>query len=108
MVEHELPARDIEPDGWLVEQQQTRPVQQTAGDLDAAPLATAQLTDLVTALVGKSDPLDFGRAPLCSVPMRKAVQGSVIEQVLLDGQVEIEGRLLEHDADPRQARRRSL
>jgi hypothetical protein len=29
--------------------------------------------------------------------MSKAVQGAVVEQVLLDREVEIEGRLLEHD-----------
>ena len=50
MIEHELPAGDIEPDGGFVEQQQTGPVQQTASDLDTPPLTTAELAYLVAAL----------------------------------------------------------
>src|SRR5262249_21184503 len=97
VVEHELPAGDIEPDGRLVQQQQAPPVQQTAGDLDAAALTATELAYLVAALVGKPHPIDFGCKALRGRSVREAVKRSVIEQVLLDRQIEIEGRLLEHD-----------
>ena len=97
VVEHELPAGDVEPDRRLVEQQQARLVQQSARDLDTAPLAAAQLPRLVAALVDKPDALDLGGDPSGCVAARQAMQGAVVVEVLLDGEVEIEGRLLEHD-----------
>src|SRR5262249_2035463 len=103
MVEHELPAGDIEPNRRLVEQQETRPVQQTAGDLDTTSLAATQLAYLVAALVGEPDPLDFGRAALRGGSGRETRQRSVIEEVLLYREIEIEGRLLKHHADVPQA-----
>src|SRR5207302_6914632 len=51
MVEHELPAGDVEPDSRLIEQQQARLVQQGARDFDTAPLTAAQLPRLVSALL---------------------------------------------------------
>jgi hypothetical protein len=44
MVEHELPAGDVEPDGRFVEQQKARLVQQSARDFDTAPLTTPNLS----------------------------------------------------------------
>src|SRR5271163_3442430 len=49
MIEQKLPARNIEPDGRLVEQQEPGAVQQGACDLDAPPLAAAQQADFAPA-----------------------------------------------------------
>ncbi len=81
---------------------------QATGDLDAASLTAAQLAHLVVALIGEADPLDLGGTALCGLAMRQPVQGSMIVEVLLYRQVEIEGRLLEHDPHPPQAFRRPL
>src|SRR5215831_14155191 len=105
MVEHELPAGDVEPDGRLVEQQQPRPVQQATGDLDPAALAAAQPADLVAKLIGEAHPVDFLAAPARRLAMRHTMQGGMVEQVLLDREVEVEGWLLKDDADLPQALR---
>src|SRR5580692_9251837 len=95
IVEHELPAGDVEPDGRLVEQQKARLVQQSARDFDTAPLTTAQLPRLVAALVDKPDALDLGRDPSGCVATRQAMPGTMIVEVVLAGEVESELRLLD-------------
>src|SRR5215469_1707164 len=103
MVEHELTAGDIESDPRLIEQQQPRLVQQSPCDLDAAPLSAAQAARLVAALIGKPDAVDLRCNAASRVTMRQAVQRTMVEQVLLHGEIEIEGRLLEDDPHLSQA-----
>src|SRR6266446_3292878 len=105
MVEHELPAGDVESHGRLVEQQQPWPVQQAAGDLDPTALAAAQPPHLVAALIGKADAFDFHAHPELRLAMRQTMQGGMIEKVLLKGEVEVEGRLLKDDTHLPQALR---
>src|SRR4051794_41813894 len=95
MVEHELPAGDVEPDGRFVEQQQARLVQQSARDFDTAPLAAAQLPCLVAALVDKADALDLGGDPAGCGAARQTKPGAGGGKGLLDGEGGNEGGLLE-------------
>src|SRR5215469_12951458 len=59
MVEQELPARNIEPDRWFIEQQEAWPVQQSARDLDSTTLAATQSARFVPALVDQAHALDL-------------------------------------------------
>src|SRR5690242_14459733 len=82
MVEHELPAGDIETDRRLVQQQEPRLVQQSARYLDAPTLAAGEAPRLVAALIGKADAVDLrGYAP-SRLAMREAVQCTMVKQVL--------------------------
>ena len=54
---------DVEADGRLVEQQQTRPMQQRARDLEPPHLAAGEVAHLAAGAVGKSDAREhFARA----------------------------------------------
>ena len=109
MVEQKLSTLDVEADGRLVQQEKARPMQQGPGDLDTAALAAAQLARLVGAALGDPYPLQLARDALGSVAPRKSVQRGVIAEVLLDGEVEIERRLLEHDPEGgKRTRRRTV
>src|SRR5439155_8197846 len=77
-----------------------------AGNLDPAALPAAEPTDLVVPLIGKADPVDFHAHPKLCFAMRETMQGGMVEEVLLEGEVEVEGRLLKDDADLPQALRR--
>src|SRR5205814_6497723 len=103
VIEHELPTGDVEADRGLVEQQKPWPMQQAAGNLDATALAAAELADLVAPLIGKADAFDFPGHPQLRLTMRETMQGGMVEQVLLNREVEIEGRLLKDHADLPQA-----
>ena len=97
---------DVQPDRRLVEQQQRRPVQQRAGDLDAPHLAARQAARLVVQAVAHLDlreqrvdaPPRLGRAD--------AVQRGMVGEVLVDAEIEVERARLEHDAEPPAAPRR--
>ena len=62
---------DVEPDGWLIEDQQPRAMQQRPGDLDAAHLSAGQIAHLVVGAVGEGDLRQhLARARACSrLPM---------------------------------------
>ena len=100
-----MPARDcdVQPDGRLVEQQQGRPVQQRAGDLDAPHLAAGKAARLVVQRVrssrrSRSNLVD----PLPRLARPHAMQRGVVGEVLVDAEVEIERARLEDDAKPPQ------
>ena len=98
---------DVEAGGRLVEQQQTRAMDERAGDLDPAHLAAGKLAHAVMGAVGEADALKQ-RAPAgARLGAGDAVQRRLIAQVLIDGEIEIERAALKHDADPRRAPRRS-
>ena len=93
------PRRVVEPDGRLVEQKQLRAMQQTAGDLDPAPMAAIQRTHpLADALLHVEIGQRAQHALVGLFPLEPA-QRREIAQVLLDREVEVERRLLEHDAE---------
>src|SRR4029077_19424268 len=77
-------------------------------DLDAAALAATEPPHLVASLIDKADPVDFHAHPELCFAMRETMQSGMVEEVLLEGEVEVEGRLLEDDADLPQALRRVL
>ena len=49
---------DVEADGRLVQQQQPRPMQQRAGDLDPPHLAAREIAHLVAGAVGHADAVE--------------------------------------------------
>ena len=89
---------DVEPDGRLVEQQQPRPVQQRARDLDPAHLPAREIADLAAGAVGELDAREHSSARCARVAPADAVQRGVIEQVLHHREIEVERARLEHDA----------
>src|SRR4051812_17560599 len=69
---------DIEADGRLVQQQETRPVQQCACNLEPPHLAARKIAHLATRAIGKSDaPEQFARASPRLVTV-DAMQGGMI------------------------------
>ena len=90
---------DVETDGRLVEQQQARPVQQRAGDLQPPHLAAGEVAHLAAGAVGEPDARQHFVAAQARLAPADAVQGGVIEQVLRHREVEIERTRLEHDAE---------
>ena len=69
-----LARADVEADGRLVEQQQRRPVQQRARDLDAAGLAAGQVAHLLPGAVGEADDLERALRALARFAAADAVQ----------------------------------
>jgi hypothetical protein len=97
--DHALARADVEADGRLVEQEAARPVQERAGDLDAPRLAAGEIAHLLVGPVGKADGGErLGRAP-ARLAGADAVQGGVIEQVLLQREIAVERLRLEHHAE---------
>ena len=94
------------PDRRLVHQQHARLVQQRARQLDAAAVAAAQLRRLVVGAVGEPEPRQFVGDARLRDAARNAVQPGVEQEIGRDGQLEVERRLLEHDAELRQRRHR--
>lgn len=90
MIEQELAAFDVEPDGRFVEQQERRLVDQGAGQLDLPALTAGQLPGPVLPPIEQADPLQFGGDPRRGNRTGHPVQRRVVEHVLFDGQVEIE------------------
>jgi hypothetical protein len=74
-------------------------MQQSSCNFDAAALATAQPAQFLPALLGKPDAIELHRDSPRRLAMREPVQGAMVIEVLLDGQVEVERRLLEDDPD---------
>ena len=90
---------DVETDGRLVQQQQTRLVQQGSRDLHAPHLAARELGDAFVQAVGEIDSRRGRRAVAPSASLAAdAMQRRVIDEVLLDRNIDIERSRLEHDA----------
>ncbi|MNZ81249.1 hypothetical protein D3C78_999090 [compost metagenome] len=108
MLVERLAAGRVEAGAGLVEQQELRLVQQRAGDLHPAAVAAVERAHRLAAAFGELLAPQFQLDALGGQRARQAVQGGVVAQVLLDGQVQIEGALLEHHADLRQRAARLL
>ncbi len=78
----------VQPDGRLVQQQQRRPVQQRAGDLDAPHLAAGEAAGLVVQAAAHLDRFQQRAMRALRLAVADAVQGGVIGQVLVDAQIE--------------------
>ena len=90
---------DVEPDGRLVEQQQPRPMQQRARDLEPAHLPAREVAHLAAGAIGEPDPRQHLVAARARLAPADAVQRGVIEQVLHHREIEIERARLEHHAE---------
>jgi hypothetical protein len=77
-------------------------MQQRPRNLDPALLAATELPCLVAAASREVDTLELGGDARGGKTARHAVQRRVIEEVLADGEVEVQGRLLKDDADARE------
>ena len=99
MLDDPAPGGHVEPDGRLVQEQKARPVQERARDFDAPSMAAVEPAHLLGPSFGHPEARQFDLHPFLRRPSRHAVQGAVIEQVLPHREVEVERRLLEHDAD---------
>ena len=94
--------RRVEADRRLVEYEHPRFVHQCPGDLEATAITAAQSAYLVALAAGEAKPVETDARPLARPPAGDAVERGKIEQILAQAEVEIERRLLEHDADPGQ------
>ena len=91
--------RHIEADGGLVEQQQLRAVQERAGDLDPSAVATIQRAHALVDALLHVESSERARHALIGILPLQAAQRREIAQILLDREVEVERRLLEHHAE---------
>ena len=94
--------RDIQPDRRFVQHQNARAMQQSAGDLDPPHLAARQSAHRILGAVGQFDLLQCGKCALARLAPADAVQRGVIEQIVHDGDVEIERARLKHHAQQTQ------
>ena len=102
MIDHRLAAFDIEAHRRLVEQKEPRPVHQRPGNFDPPALAAAELAHLVIGALDHPHASELGLDERLGVAPAEAVKGGVVVQVLDHREVEVQRRLLEHDADPGQ------
>lgn len=94
-----LSAGRVEACTGLVEQQQLGAMQQRAGDLDASAVTAVEFTHLAAAPFAELLALQLEFDAFIRQGPRHAVQGGVVAQVLLDGQVQVQRALLEHHAE---------
>src|SRR5271165_2139835 len=93
------PGLRVEPHRRLVEEQHPRRVEQAARDLQPALHAPGVGGDHAAPPVPQPDHLEHLTQPRPERGLRHAVQVGVEAQVLLPGQVVIQGGVLEHQAD---------
>ena len=99
-VPHHVPGLRVKPGGGLVEDQDLRLVDERAGDRQAALQAAGQRVDLVPGPVRELDEIEQRVGPLPDEPAGQAEVPAVDEQVLADGQLDVEGVLLRDHAEP--------
>src|SRR5579885_498655 len=90
---------DVESGGWLVEQEQARPVQKRPRDLDASPHATRQSTHFLVEPVGQSEAVRLLGKTRSPDLVRHPVEGALIREILPNGEIEVSCRLLKNDAE---------
>jgi hypothetical protein len=95
-----VPGLRVQPGGGLVEDQDLRLVDERAGDRQAALQAAGQRVDLVPGPVRELDEIEQRVGPLPDDPAGQAEVPAVDEQVLPDGQLDVEGVLLGDHAEP--------
>ena len=97
----EVPAgRRVEPGARLVEEQDGGPRKEPLGELDAAPEPPRQpLRELPRAL-GEPELDEKHVDALGELGTAQAVEPAVMAEVLLDGELAVDARVLEDDAEP--------
>src|SRR6185437_7054390 len=91
-------AAGIEADRRLVHEEEAGLMQERPRELDPAPIAAAQLRDLVVRALDQPEPRQLAFDPrLCDLP-RETVQSGMKQEIAGQGELEIERRLLEDDA----------
>ena len=93
------PGLRVEADRRLVEEQHPRRVHQAAGDLEAPPHPAGERLHPVGPALPEPDHLEHLAHPVGHPRLGHAVQLGVEAQVLLGGEVGVEGRVLEHQPD---------
>ena len=97
---HDLPAGGrVEVAGRLVGDDQSRLVNERAGDRDALLLATGELTGVLLELAGEAHGLQRLGAPAADLPAGLAQHSQREGDVLVDGQPRKELEVLEDEAD---------
>ena len=88
----------VEADGRLVEQHEPRPVHERAGDQQPAAHAAGELVDARVTAVGEVRDLERALDRILALAPAEPVEEREHEQVLLDGQRDVEVVELRHDA----------
>ena len=95
------PAARVEPGRRLVEEQQLRPADQRAAEVEPAAHAARVGLDDAVAGVGQLELLEQLVGPALGLGLRQLVQPPEHDQVLAAGQVLVDGRVLAGQADDR-------
>src|SRR5215467_5026847 len=99
-------ARRIEPDCRLIHQQHAWLVQERARKLHPASITAAEGRGLAMGAIGQTEPRELVGDTRVRFRARHAVQPGVEQEIGRDGELEVERRLLEHDAKPGERRHR--
>ena len=75
-------------------------VEERLGQLHSAPQSARQRARPVPGAVGEPEAVQGARDPAGQVGPREAVEVPLVEEVFTDGELEIEGRRLEHHPQP--------
>ena len=94
------PGARVEPGAGLVEQQEARLVEERLGDLRPPAQPPGELRRPLARALGQAEALETGGDPPGEVPAAEAVEMPLMDEVLADGELEIEAGALEDDAEP--------
>src|SRR3712207_762192 len=102
VLDDRLARGNVEADGRLVQQEEPGVVEKGAGDLHATPVPAVEVAHPLAGALCHAEPIEFPLDPGVRLPQRQAAKESEISEILANRQVEVEGRLLEHDAERRE------
>src|SRR5439155_15083815 len=94
------PGGGIEPRARLVEEQDGGPGEETLGELDAAAESARQPIDELPPALGDPEAVQEGVDARGELGTAQAVEPTVMAEVLLDGELAVDARVLEDDAQP--------
>src|SRR5205823_528877 len=84
----------------LVEQQEARLVEERLGDLHPPAQPARKLLHPLIRALRQPEPLQTGGDPPVQIPSTEAIQMPLVDEVLAHGELNIEARALEDDAEP--------
>src|SRR5262245_43979826 len=91
--------RHVEADGRLIEKQELRAMQYAAGDLHAPPMPTIQVAYAFIDTLGHVEGVERPHHSLIGILSAQPAKRGEVAQILLHREIEVESRLLEHDAE---------